>query len=226
MRYFSLILICLLFTACSSDDDNASPLETDAEEALIDPGFFGLAIGNSWSYQVYRREALTDDPLVYNPIDISWTVSITDTIIISGEKYFERTYEAVNGTGISLDFFPLEGTSTDLVRDSLGFLIDRDGDILFSSINTSPVLLSAQPFGDVFIELLEDPSEVTVEAGDFNCRQNEIYAFLNPDGERAPGTSRYFFADGLGAVQWNIATVSVESPLFRVDLTAYASVTD
>lgn len=225
MKYLSLLSVLFVLISCSSDDDSSIEDSVMIEEETVDPGFYGLAVGNTWSYEAFIRSSPVGSPLEFEPNGISWTIEITSTIDLDGKTYYERTF-TTTGNDSNSGVFPENGVSTDRVRDSLGYLIRDNGFILFSSQETTPYLLNTAPFGDTFGQLLDEPSTILVDAGSFRCLQNELYALLNPDGERSPGTSRYYFTEGIGTVQQNIAPVSRDLPIWRINLTSFESVVD
>lgn len=225
MKYLSLLLLLAVLIACSSDDDQTIDDPIMLEEEPVDPGFYGLAVGNTWSYEAFIRSSPVGSPLTFEPNGISWTIEITSTVEIDGKTYFERTF-TTTGNDSTSGVFPENGISTDRVRDSLGYLIRDNGFILFSSQETAPYLLNIAPFGDTYGQLTPDASVILVDAGSYRCLENELYAIMSADGSRSPGTSRYYYTEGIGAVQQNIAPVSRDLPIWRINLTSFDSVLD
>lgn len=224
LKNLLFLVLSIVLIACSSDD-NSNNTTTDPdvieEEVTVDPGFYGLVIGNSWSYSAYKRGASSGDgTFKYIPNGITYTLTITDTEEIDGETFFVRTYNTTgNETGSSI--FPANGITTDRVRDSLGYLINDDGYIIYSSRNEIPYLKSSRPFGDTYGELLREPMTVEVEAGVFSCRVNTNYAILSASGERAPGTSYLYFVEGQGLVRYHIAAVATTEHLWEIRLDSF-----
>ena len=60
----------------------------------------------------------------------------------------------------------------------------------------------------MYVVLLETEENITVEAGTFLCKQNEIYAILDNTGDIPPGRDRKYFSDEIGEIYRQYSTVS------------------
>lgn len=218
-KNFSLLVLCLLVFACNSDD-NIIPLEEEvAEEEVVDGGFYGLKIGNTYNYLGYKRDGnMADDLMQLNGIE--FTVTITDTVTLDGEKYYERTF-LTTGNDPNLSVFPLNGESFDYVRDSIGYLIDSEGKILFSSRSTEDYLLVDADWGDVFGVLEAELIDLETPAGVITCNVNTVFAILEDTGETAPGRARRYYAEGIGFVTEHMGGVSNPVHYWETRLASY-----
>lgn len=108
------VLICLL-TACKPDKTE--------EPAVVYPNYSQLKVGNYWVYQRYNISAngMETATNIYDSIYIE-----KDTII-SGIKYYKQVPA---DAGFTYNTNPY-------LRDSLHYLVNSDGQILFSSQNFS-----------------------------------------------------------------------------------------
>ena len=189
MRIFSVLLLALLAVACNDDTTVTPPEEVE------DPGFFALKVGNIWEYQ-YADYDLMEIPEL---LDIFDRVEIVGTSVVDENRYFviETTTQ---GNDDICPLCPVNGTVTRLVRDSLGYLIDSTGTILFSSENTEPYIENEFNGLIVYRELQQETQGVQVDAGVFECRNNLRYAIF-PDGEMSNGRDDLLFSSGIGEIK-------------------------
>jgi len=218
LKRFLFVAITFAILACNSDD-NINPLEEEVAVAE-DVGFYALKIGNSYSYLGYKRDGvLADDLMELNGIEYSLT--ITDTAIIDGEKYFERTF-FTTGNDSDSSVFPLNGESIDYVRDSIGYLINSDGEILFSQTNPADYLITDQDWGDLFGVFNSEVVDIEAPAGTFSCYGNTLYAILTDTTEPAPGRAKRFYSDGIGFVTEHMGGVSNPVHIWETRLASYS----
>ncbi len=201
--YVSFIL-SLFFISCSNNDDASGDPE-------VVENYYALKIGNTWKYEYFQRVNQTED---FETMGIVEEVEITGTTVIDGETYFVFQSNTIGNENGS-PFAPENGITTRNVRYSLGYLIEQSPEqhIKFSNENTEDYLLSDNDWGDVYGVLLETEENITVEAGTFLCKQNEIYALLAPDGNISPGRDRVYFSDEIGEIYRQFSGVS--NPLHR-----------
>ncbi len=215
MKRIAQLLILLLICISCDNDENGNVLnldETQIEEEAQSVGFFNLAVGNQWTYEIFRRVAQDSDE--FETEDVTFTREVINEEIIDGEQVY--TIEE-NATGNS-PFGPPEGLSTYQVKDSLGFLVRSDiGVITYSSESTEDYLVFSEGFGDIFGRLLIESEVVTIEAGTFECVVNERFAVLN-DGEIAPGRNNCLYAEGVGEVLTREAILSQSQHFAEVRL--------
>jgi len=193
--YVSLVFF-LLFIACNNDDSS--------ENQEVIENYYALKIGNNWKYEYFNRVAQTEE---FETLGIIEEVEITATTIVDGETYFVFQSNTI-GNDNDLPFAPENGVTTRNVRDSLGYLIELNHPILFSNENLEDYLISDQEWGNVYGVLLEGNENITVEAGDFVCNQNKIYALLDETGEEVPGKDREYYSNGIGQIYTQHSTAS------------------
>ncbi|PHS68066.1 MAG: hypothetical protein COB12_02290 [Flavobacterium sp.] len=146
---------------------------------------------------------------------------IIETTEIDGEAYFVfQSTTTGNENGFSIA--PENGITTKNVRDSLGYLIalDHDHPILFSNENTDDYLIYNNTWGDVYGVLLGTEENITVEAGTFLCKQNEIYA-IHETGDIFPGRDEIYFSDGIGEIYRQYSAVSTSQYRWEKRLIEY-----
>ena len=203
-------LLSLSLISCNSDDNSNTATEDDSA------GFYALSEGNQWTYQYYSRITMTDE---FELVDCSTIVEITGTSQINNETYFtvETTTTGSDAGSIPCDKNP---SGTIRVRDSLGFLIDSDGAILYSRENTAPYLISENTWGDIYGELLLTSETIEVPAGTFDCLKLERFAILN-DGSMSIGRENEYWSDGIGEVYETYSLVSASDHRWEKRLVSY-----
>lgn len=200
-----------LLVSCNNDDGNETPQEQET-----DSGFFALQVGNVWVYNYFRADNDTGELINQGGTE---TVEIIDEEMIGGEAIFTMRTTTVdnNNTCAICNEDPLVITK---VKDSLGYLVEIDGPILFSSMSTEDFLVSSQGFGDIYRVLKPNEVLVTVPAGQFATKDNERYA-IDLEGNRFAGQDNLYYADGVGEIRQTISTVNALRILYEKQLISY-----
>ncbi len=209
-HFFFICFLCLLCISCNNDDNDTSVPQVEVE----DVGFYNLRVGNSWTYESFRRDEFNNPSSEFSTTGITEEQEIITSQEINGEQIF--TFQVtVSGVEESSSNFPAEDVATFQVKDSLGYLVRLNEGIIFSSESNQEYLRSEELFLGVFGVLLDTEEVVEVPAGDFQCAVNEVYAVLNDQGEVSPGRDEYLYADGIGEVLYRISFVSTEIHVFE-----------
>ena len=183
------IALSLLFVSCDSKDLPA-PLDEEPEA-----NFYAHTIGNSWTYEYYERIFMTEE---FEKLDFLEEVEIMGTSEVDGETYYElRT--TITGIDSPPQVFGELGVSFQKQRDSLGYLIDDEGTIFFSSENLNDYTISENEWGDIFGKLQSETETIVVDAGTFICSDNIKYLIMNT-GDLMPGRDNTYYSDGLGQI--------------------------
>ena len=210
-RILLLLAFSFLFLSCNKDDGN-----TTSDNQGQDAGFFALQVGNSWVYNYFRVNSETGE---LSNLGATETIEVIDEEAIGEEVVFTlktTTVDIENNCGPC-------NTSPEYtlkVKDSLGYLVEVDGPILFSSINDEDYLVLSQEFGDIFRVLKPNEVLITVPAGQFVSKDNERYA-IDPEGNRFDGQDNLYFAEGIGEIRQTISTVSTQRIIYEKQLMSY-----
>jgi len=211
-RFICLFLASsFLLASCNKDDGDSTPQEQE-----IDAGFFALQVGNSWVYNYFWVDSDTGELTNAGGIE---TVEITDEEVIAGETIFTMKTTTVDNDdtcGIC-NQDPLVITK---VKDSVGFLVEVGGPLLFSSVSRQDFLVYRREFGDVYRVLKENEVLITVPAGQFTSLDNERYA-IDPDGNRYEGQDNLYYADGIGEVRQTFSGVTNLRIIYERQLMSY-----
>jgi len=206
------ILITLSFLAffcsCTSNDDSQTEdLQTD--------NFYALTVGNSWEYRWYNfNPGTSEEP---NPNELTSSTPVTESISIVGTEelngnLYYKFKKVISGNdelgGISI--LPYSGEYFEYYRDSLGFLINSDGDIKFvNNSNEEFLMYEGNPQSDLHFgygNLSENTVDFVTEAGSFECLEMLI-KWVNQDVE-APAVNHHYFADGVGLIKDEIVFIA------------------
>jgi len=210
-RILLLLAFSFLFLSCNKDDGN-----TTSDNQGQDAGFFALKVGNSWVYNYFRVNSETGE---LSNLGATETIEVIDEEAIGEEVVFTlktTTIDTENSCG------PCNTSPeyTFKVKDSLGYLVEVDGPILFSSINDEDYLVLSQEFGDIFRVLKPNEVLITVPAGQFVTKDNERYA-IDPEGNRFDGQDNLYFAEGIGEIRQTISTVSTQRIIYEKQLMSF-----
>jgi hypothetical protein len=211
-KFICLFLVfSFLLVSCNKDDGDST-----AQEQEVDAGFFALQVGNSWVYNYFWVDRDTGELTNAGGIE---TVEITDEEVIDGATIFTMrttTVDENNTCGICNND-PVVITK---VKDSVGYLVEVGGPILFSSVNRQDFLISSQEFGDIYRVLKPNEVLITVPAGQFVSLDNERYA-IDPDGNRFDGQDNLYYADGIGEVRQTFSGTTILRIIFEKQLMSY-----
>ncbi len=194
----SCIVCCMFFISCSSDD---SP---SGDSQPIESNFYGLKVGNTWTYEYFRRIGNTEEFETSNAFD---EVKIVGSFEIDGETYYS-VETITTGNNNAPTCVPPNGAAITKVRDSLGYLINDSGAILFSHEDEGEYLVATgqQPF-NLYGILISGMENIEVTSGTFSSKRNEVYGKFE-DGTTSPGRNFIFYTEGIGEIKqtYNYAT--------------------
>ncbi|MEL6810008.1 MAG: hypothetical protein AAFP76_01590 [Bacteroidota bacterium] len=206
------LFFCVALISCSKGDENTTTPEPLPQLS----NFYPLKVGNNWTYNYFRN---TEEVRGLENTGIVVQVIVTGEMPLGNETYFElQTTTAGNNN--SCNFCEPDGVVISRVRDSLGYLVDSGGAILFSSSNTKDYLVSKNEWGNVYRVLKADPVRADVPAGSFNCLDNERYT-LNPNGVPFEGKDNLYFSEGVGEIKKTIVGPISGKILFEKHLVSY-----
>ena len=191
--------IISLFFSCSNDNNSES-------QDFQNENFYALTVGNSWVYKNYLYNPNTQTHEETGVID---SISIVGTQEFEGETYFKfRRFTTGNETGITL--CNPNGEHFEYLRESEGNLIWETGQIKFTNNDYTERILDDNPSISYREILIEGETELTVEAGTFDCINSERYVIVN--GEIAPARDKFYYADGFGLIYDTSSFASQETP--------------
>ena len=118
---FYLSFLAFVLISCEKQSDSSLPEPSNS--------YLPLQIGNYWVYQHVRIDSLNQETLLPQ----------TDSVIVDRDTLInEHTYFILEGTN-----YPINSDSwgiVDILRDSMGYLVDQTGRIKFSDSNFSDIL--------------------------------------------------------------------------------------
>lgn len=193
MRNFLLagLLLGLLFSCKEKETEITQPYDPP-----IAFDYLPMKTGNYWVYRHYNIDTL-GNVFETNQID---SVVITGDTSINGNRYFVfqgTNYPYLTTWGI-----------VDILRDSSGYIVNKDGLIKFSETNFTDILASKTELhnGDTLYTLnyrMENPdTTITVPAGTFGVLnyKGTVYSPLYGPEMPNPRYLNTYFADNVGKI--------------------------
>lgn len=207
----ALFLFASLLISCDTDESDGIPPEDEGV------AFYALNVGNYWTYKNYAREANSSE---FQLLDCTTTVEIIGTTSFNGETYY--TFETTN-TGSESNSAPCSFDEQPIrhLRDSLGYLIDTEGAVLYSRESTAPYLISTNEWGDVYGELVSLQFSIEVEAGTFECANLKRFAILS-DGTISQGEEQVLWSAGIGKIYETYSSVNNQNHRWDRRLSTYS----
>ena len=208
---FLVLSLAVMFSSCNKDDDQL------LDDQALEPNFYGLKVGNSWKYKFLRLNGATGELVDSQATE---EVEITAEEVIDGETVYTMTINTSDPLG-ACGICNSETTATRKVKDSLGFLVEVGGPIIFSSENDQDYVIAEEEWGTVYRVLLPNEVLITVPAGQFVAKDNQRYAILQ-DGQRAEGQDNLFYAEGIGEIRQTISGVNTPRIFYEKQLVSYS----
>ncbi len=201
-----LIFFCLLFTLYTA-------CKKEKTEPVIYPDYGNLQVGNYWIYQRFLLENGVYKP--QNTIDSNYVEKDT---LINGQTFAKLKsikFEAPTGTYQSL-----------FLRDSLHYIVDEKGKILFSSENTVDTFSTGYFILDfpsmdtvafTFAKMDEGVFTTDVPAGSFQTKNYRFTYVLYPGWSQGGDTRDVInrYAEDVGLVEETLGAY-VGSPIYPV----------
>ena len=213
MSRFSVMIFTISILLISCNKDDTSP----QGQQVVEDNFFALKVGNSWIYNFFKPNNSTG---VLENVGVQVEVEVIGETTIMENRYYTIQTTTIGNDNFECTLCEENGVSTLQVRDSLGYLIDGSGNILFSSENTQDYLVASYGWGDVYKVLRENEVLVTVPAGQFSCLLNEKYA-INPDGDLFDGRALQYFSEGGGEIKRTFVAVTSGRLFFEKQLMSF-----
>jgi hypothetical protein len=201
----------ILYSSCDSEDVN--------DIQTVD-NFYALTVGNSWEYTYYFRDFTT---IGFVETPVRETVDITHTVEIDNKTFYNFRHRIYGNDG-SNGLLPQNEEKNFVLRDSLGFLVGRTGQIVYSSDSYEEhvVFVGGPPYASTYnLQLLDKEVSKTTNAGTFSCLDNE-YFYIYTDGSRSVGTSNTYRANGIGEVVVTFSMVSLATHFMEKRLESYS----
>lgn len=176
--------------SCQDDEDASRTEPFDVTFADVPPVFLPLAVGNYWIYEIAKVDTFGNEEL----LPLNDTISIVGDTILNGETF----YVMVDGL---LGF----GPKYTFVRDSSGFLLELNGNILYSSSQFDEVLTTVVTGPAQFDYTMKSGLQtVSAPLGDFECLNFEGIVSHTSDEDYAPRKLFNFYSEDVGLVSSNI----------------------
>lgn len=186
------VLVSAALFSCKKDKEEPIPVPT-----VVYPDFSNLAVGNYW---IYERFTL-DTNGVYTTQNIFDSSYVDKDSLINGNTYFRRDF--IN--------YPFSTTYVGgYIRDSLSYLVDVSGNILFSSENFTDTFYTqyfmnspVDTVAFIFSKMDDNNLNISVPAGNFNTKNYKKTYLMFPAHSQsgAVRTINNRYAENVGMVE-------------------------
>ena len=199
-RTLFLFSLLILITIVSCKDDDDIQICIDCPENVSN--FTQLAIGNYWIYENVTVDTNGVDGISYS----NDSIYIAGDTLINGQTYFIQKKGLFMGSGFAL------------LRDSSDFLVNKKGDILFSTSIFDSVLRTIEGpnnFFSIEYQMANKNFVVDVPAGSFPTYDFQGLIHFN-DGFSTPVTDRIlhnYYAKDVGLVKTTFFFSSTSSTI-------------
>lgn len=188
IRIFIFLACTAFIFSCKKDN-----LEVTCDNQLTD-SYFPLTVGSYWIYQWYSVDSSGMEEILENKID---SVMVTKDTLIGGYQYAVLEGRYSFGGNPNEKFINYR-------RDSLGFLVDPQNNIYFSTTNTNDTLRTQTDVAFfISYQMQNDLMPIEVPAGNFDCKnyQGSVIPYIT-----VPWTEQFlnqYYAEGVGLVKEN-----------------------
>lgn len=203
------MIVTGLLLSCNSSDDESTTQESN---------FYGLTVGNTWTYRYYQKN---DNTGQFEDKGIVDHVEITGTETINNEIYYVYTI-TTTGNDTNSALYPSNGVMTQYLREENGALVDEQGDIIYVNNDYNEIAIGAITESIIeYMQLQEGTVNITTEAGTFNTLEAKHFA-RGEDGTVFPGESHYYYSRGVGLISYKISWVTQPDHFIEKRLDAYS----
>lgn len=214
MKHVLLIVILsfVVLQACKKDEPDPDPVP---QESVLD--YFPLTVGNYWIYEVSHCDS-TWTECNYSRTDSNY---VSKDTMIRGNMYYK-----IEGRNF---LFP----EPFFLRDSLDYLVDHKGNILFSNKDFKTkfseeyvVVGDNDTLYHWYNKMDETPFHVDVPAGEFTCLDKKLSFFRKQENFETEFNSHYalskntgpvysnaMFASSTGGIKWELLRYSIQPPM-------------
>lgn len=187
LKLFGIFLLLIFICSCKKESVIA-PCEPSVSNS-----YFPMTVGSYWVYQWYKIDSSGTEELLDGKKD---TITVIKDTLIDASifKKIQENNSFLN-TPIVIQYR----------RDSLGFLIDPQNNIYFSSSNLTDTLKVISNSNFKIIYKMEiPPAPIETAAGVFDCLnfQGEVTSFLPVSWSNQ--WLNFYYAKGVGKIQENL----------------------
>lgn len=209
MKNLLLVFYFLVLISCSSNENNQTSNSSSNN-------FYALAVNNAWVYKNYKYNIEND---TYEDTGVVDSISVVDTETISGNVYF-KIRRLTTGNENSITYYNDNGEHFELLRDSVGFLIDNYGDIKHTYVSFDERVLSESEYLTIYESLQLETMEINLTPGAFDCVVSKRYS-KNNDGDTYPAEDFIYYSNGYGLIYETCSYTSKDYPDFIRKLASF-----
>lgn len=193
-KLFLLALLPGLFVSCEKE---AGPAFVDDDTPISVNGYLPLEIGNYWIYQHVHIDSM-DNEILSDRID---SMVVERDTFINGHQYY-----VIEGSN-----YPFDGGqwgTIDILRDSLGYIVNHEGNIRFAVDNFSDTLdrktevINGDTMYILSYQMDQLVQSVSVPVGTFEVLnfKGTVFSYNDLSGINNPRFLNNLYAKGVGKV--------------------------
>lgn len=182
-RVVLLVVIATMISVSCKKNDSENELKS-----VQTSDYMQLKIGNYWVYEKYTIDSAGVENPVWGEADSS---IITGDTMINDMKYFKK--------------FSVNNENMSFLRDSSGYLVNLEGEVLFSENDFSNIIrIDTVGPGLAYIEYMmhNEDSSVSVPIGTYPVieMRGKVIS-LDPQYPHGINYTHYFYSDGIGLIK-------------------------
>ena len=175
MKYLiaPFILTLVLASSCKKDD-------VAEQNPTLNPSYLPLEIGNYWVYSEYMIDSLGNENLMAR----------RDSMYVANDTLIgKNTYSVIRGSFFPHSLTNIPNSIVFIVRDSAGYMVEENGNILFTDQVTSDTLdqgieINTSTNDTIFtwFQIMDQNNKtLTVPSGSFNTMDCQTHYTIYPN---------------------------------------------
>jgi hypothetical protein len=203
---FFVFMVIFAFSACKKE--TKSNPELPPQESVLD--YYPLAVGNYWLYEVSSCDSSWEDCTSMR-VDSNY---VSKDTLMNGHTYFK------------LEGRKMTGSAPSFIRDSLDYIVDNRGNILFSNkdfatkFHEEYVISQTDTIYHWFYKMDSTPFVVTVPLGEFICLDNKLSFFRINENFQHEFNAHSAYAKNVGPVHKQVMFASSTGG-YKTELVGY-----
>ena len=192
-------VLCISIAACKKPKPEPPivPDPVDTTSITTYDTSSALKVGNYWVYQIYDVYLANDSAVAQNIFDSSYVES---EILIGHTTYYKYCSKRTGSPSLSIYY----------LRDSLHYIVNSGGEIMFSSEDFTTVFLD-RPFGpngatadtmNVRRQMTNRNTVITVPAGTFTASAFSTIYYYPPGSPKSDKYLHDWYAKNIGKVKF------------------------
>ncbi len=199
-----LIGIAVFFSCKKKKSEVAETPQTPTE--ITYPSYMPYKVGNYWIYERFNIDTL-NNAVSNGAIDSTY---IEKDTLISGNRYYKFVTKNITNPNSDITF--PNDIYTNYFRDSLHYIINNIGGIVFSSKDFTSILYSySDSYTNSFLKMVDKDSIITLSIGSLKTNHSKLEITINNISQSSILRKRFMgnrYAQNIGIVESRLAFFS------------------